>query len=126
MRIAKEEIFGPVVTVNKFSTTEEAISIANEIEYGLVCAVFSKDTTEAMRVARYLDAGMIFLNNYNRMALGTPFGGTKFSGYGREHCIETLKEYTWAKNMRYPTGLGVVAGWSRAQALVASPINGKL
>lgn len=122
MRIAQEEIFGPVVTVTKFDTTDEAISIANEPEYGLVCAVFSKDTTEAMRIARHLDAGMIFINNYNRMALGTPFGGTKFSGYGREHCLETLKEYTWAKNIRYPTGLGVVGGWSRAQGLVSTKL----
>lgn len=125
MRIAREEMFGPVVTVTKFETTSEAIAIANEPEYGLVCAVFTKDTTEAMRIGRSLDAGMVFINNYNRMALGTPFGGTKSSGYGREHCIETLKEYTWAKNMRQPTGVGVVGGWSKAQALVA-PANAKL
>ena len=126
MRIAQEEIFGPVATVCKFETTEEAISIANESEYGLVCAVFSRNLTEAMRVARHLDAGMIFLNNYNRMALGTPFGGTKSSGYGREHCLETLKEYTWAKNMRYPTGLGTIGGWSKAEALVRPQLTGKL
>lgn len=124
MRIAREEIFGPVATVCKFESTEEAISIANEPEYGLVASVFSKDLTEAMRIARYLDAGMIFLNNYNRMAIGTPFGGTKHSGHSREHCLETLKEYTWAKNMRYPTGLGVVGGWSRARALVEPESNG--
>lgn len=120
MRIAREEIFGPVVTVIKFNSHEEAISIANEPEYGLVASVFSRNTTEAFRIARHLDAGMIFINNYNRMALGTPFGGAKYSGYGREHCIETLKEYTWAKNMRYPTGLGIVGGWSKAHALVAA------
>ena len=119
MRIAQEEIFGPVVTVTKFDTTDEAIAIANEPEYGLVCAIFSRDITEAMRVGRFLDAGMIFINNYNRMALGTPFGGTKASGYGREHCLETLKEYTWSKNIRYPTGLGIPKGWSKAQALIA-------
>jgi len=124
MRIAKEEIFGPVVTVTKFETTAEAIEAANEVEYGLVCAVFSKNLTEAMRVARHIDAGMLFLNNYNRMALGTPFGGTKASGYGREHCIETLKDYTWAKNMRYPTGLGVVGGWSKLSSLFPPEVNG--
>ncbi len=79
-----------------------------------------------MRVARHIDAGMIFLNNYNRMALGSPFGGTKHSGYGREHCLETLKEYTWAKNMRFPSGLGVVGGWSKAQSLVANQSKGNL
>lgn len=126
MRIAKEEIFGPVVTVIKFETTAEAIEIANEVDYGLVCAVFSRDLTEAMRVARHIDAGMLFLNNYNRMALGSPFGGTKSSGYGREHCLETLKEFTWAKNMRYPTGLGVVGGWSKLASLFPSEMNREL
>ena len=118
MTIARDEMFGPVVTVTKFDSTEEAIEIANESEYGLVCSVFSKDTTEAMRIGRRTEAGMVFVNNYNRMALGTPFGGVKFSGYGREHCLETLKEYTWAKNMRYPSGLGAPGGWSKAQALI--------
>lgn len=126
MRIAKEEIFGPVVTVIKFETTAEAIEVANDVEYGLVCAVYSKNLTEAMRVARHIDAGMVFLNNYNRMALGTPFGGTKASGFGREHCIETLKDYTWAKNMRYPTGLSAVGEWSKIGALFSPEINGKL
>ncbi|KAJ9603639.1 hypothetical protein H2200_011825 [Cladophialophora chaetospira] len=126
MRIAREEIFGPVAIVIKFDSTEEAISVANESEYGLVCAVFSKNVTEAMRIGRHIDAGMVFLNNYNRMALGTPFGGTKSSGYGREHCLETLKEYTWAKNMRYPTGIGVVGGWSKAPMLMTPELHGKL
>ncbi|KAK5053789.1 hypothetical protein LTR84_001751 [Exophiala bonariae] len=126
MRIAKEEIFGPVVTVIKFETTAEAIEVANEVDYGLVCAVYSKNLTEAMRVARHVDSGMVFLNNYNRMALGTPFGGTKASGFGREHCIETLKDYTWAKNMRYPTGLSVVGEWSKVDSLFLPQVNGKL
>ncbi|KAJ9641169.1 uncharacterized protein PV06_01027 [Exophiala oligosperma] len=118
MRVAREEIFGPVVTVNAFSTYEEAISIANEVEYGLVCAVFSKDVTKATKAGREVDAGMVFINNYNRMALGTPFGGAKHSGYGREHCIETLHEYSRPKNMRVPSGIGPVAGWSKVTELL--------
>lgn len=120
MRIAKEEIFGPVVTVNVFDTYDEAISIANDVDYGLVCAVFSKDTPKATRAAREVDAGMVFVNNYNRMAMGTPFGGAKHSGYGREHCIETLHEYSRPKNMRVPTGLGQPGGWSKVAELMES------
>lgn len=118
MRIAQEEIFGPVVTVCAFDTYDEAISIANEPEYGLVCAIFSKDHSKCMKATREVDAGMVFVNNYNRMALGTPFGGAKHSGYGREHCIDTLREYARPKNIRVPSGLGPVPGWSKVGALV--------
>lgn len=117
MRVAKEEIFGPVVTVNAFDTYDEAISIANEVEYGLVAAVYSKDVTKATKAGREIDAGMVFINNYNRMALGTPFGGAKHSGYGREHCIETLHEYSRPKNMRIPSGISPITGWSKLPEL---------
>ena len=117
MRLAREEIFGPVVTVTVFDTPDEAISIANDTDFGLVCAVFSKDTAKATSAARHIDVGMVFINNYSRMALGTPFGGAKHSGYGREHTIETLHDYTRAKNMRIPNGLGPVPGWSMVEEL---------
>lgn len=117
MRIAREEMFGPIVTVNVFDTYEEAISIANEPEYGLVTAIFSKDTTKALRAARDIDVGMAFVNNYTRMALGTPFGGAKHSGYGREHCIETLREYSRPKSIRIPSGRGVVPAWQKVADL---------
>lgn len=111
MTIAREEIFGPVVSVLKFSSEDEAISIANESAYGLTGIIFSKDHERCLRVSRKLDVGMVWINNYFRNVLGTPFGGTKDSGYGREHCIETLREWTWAKAIHQPSGLGPVPQW---------------
>ena len=120
MRIAQEEMFGPIVTVNVFDTYEEAISIANEPEYGLVTAVFTQDTTKALRAVREIDVGMAYINNYTRMALGTPFGGAKHSGYGREHCIETLREYSRPKSIRIPTGRAPVPVWTKLETLFDS------
>lgn len=117
MRVAQEEMFGPLVTVNAFDTYDEAISIANEPVYGLVSAIFSRDTTKALRAAREIDVGMVFINNYSRTALGTPFGGAKHSGYGREHCIETLREYSRPKTIRIPTGRAPVPEWRKVGEL---------
>lgn len=63
------------------------------------------------RVARRIDVGMAFINNYFRGVIGTPFGGTKYSGYGREHAIETLREFTYTKMVRFPSGLGTIPSW---------------
>jgi len=114
MRIAQEEIFGPVVTITKFETEEEAIAIANESEYGLVAGVYTGDMARGLRLSRRIDAGVVFINNYYRMFLGTPFGGAKHSGYGREHCIQTLQEFGRPKSIRYPSGLGHIPAWSGA------------
>ena len=111
MRIAVEEVFGPVVTVTKFETEDEAVSIANESEYGLMCGIYSRDSERAFRVARRIDTGMVMMNNYFRGILGTPFGGVKKSGYGREHAIETLKDYGTVKMIRFPSGLGKIPSW---------------
>jgi acyl-CoA reductase-like NAD-dependent aldehyde dehydrogenase len=111
MRIVREEIFGPVVTVTRFSDEDEAVSIVNESQYGLTTAVYSADTTRAFRVARRVDVGMVFINNYFRGVIGTPFGGTKHSGYGREHAIETLREFGYTKMVRFPSGLGTIPSW---------------
>lgn len=111
MRVAVEEIFGPVVTVTPFDTEEEAISIANESEYGLMCGIYSGDSERAFRTARGIDVGMVLVNNYFRGVLGTPFGGIKHSGYGREHYIDTLKEFSSVKMIRFPSGFGEVPSW---------------
>jgi acyl-CoA reductase-like NAD-dependent aldehyde dehydrogenase len=92
MKIVREEIFGSVVTVTPFETKEEAVSITNESKYGLVGYVHTRDHEKALRMSRKIDAGVVFLNNNYRLFLGTPFGGAKEGGYGREHCIETLHE----------------------------------
>jgi acyl-CoA reductase-like NAD-dependent aldehyde dehydrogenase len=111
MRIVREEIFGPVVTVTRFTDEDEAVSIVNESDYGLTTAIYTGDTTRGFRVARRIDVGMVFVNNYFRGVIGTPFGGTKYSGYGREHAIETLREFTYTKMVRFPSGLGTIPSW---------------
>ncbi|PNY23454.1 NAD/NADP-dependent betaine aldehyde dehydrogenase [Tolypocladium capitatum] len=111
MTIAREEIFGPVSCVIKFSTEAEAVSIVNEAAYGLTAIIFSRDHERCQRISRQLDVGMIWFNNYSRNVLGTPFGGAKDSGYGREHCIDTLREWTRAKAVHQPSGLGGFVNW---------------
>jgi acyl-CoA reductase-like NAD-dependent aldehyde dehydrogenase len=111
MRIAREEIFGPVCCVIAFDTFEDAIRIANGTEYGLVAGVYSRDAEKAQRAARRIDAGIVFVNNYNRALMGTPFGGTKASGYGREHSVDTLREFGRFKAIRTPNGEGQIPRW---------------
>lgn len=120
MRVAREEIFGPVVTVTRFDEEKDAISIANGSDYGLVCAVYSGDMERAFRVARKIDAGMLFVNNYFRGVLGTPFGGTKSSGFGREHAIQTLQEFAYPKMIRFPSGLGETPSWRAVNDIFGS------
>jgi len=91
MRISTEEIFGPVVTLTRFSDEDEAVAIANESEYGLTLAIHTADWARGFRMARRIEVGMVFINNYFRGTGGTPFGGTKHAGYGSEHAIETLR-----------------------------------
>lgn len=111
MRVAKEEIFGPVVTVIPFDTEEEAVRIANDTDFGLTGVIFTRDSERGMRVARALHVGMVWINNYNRMVVGMPFGGVKASGYGREHSLETLAQYGYTKNIRIPSGLSPAPAW---------------
>lgn len=120
MRIAKEEMFGPIVTVTRFDDEDEAVSIANESEFGLTSALFTSDSARAFRIARRIDVGMVFINNYSRGLAGTPFGGTKQSGYGREHAIETLREFTYTKMVRYPSGLGTIPTWRAVDEIFGS------
>ncbi len=111
MRVATEEIFGPVVTVTVFDSEDEAVDIANEPEYGLLAAIYTRDSERAFRTARRLDVGMVLINNYFRGMLGTPFGGTKHNGYGREHTIQTLQDFGYTKMIRFPSGTGTIPAW---------------
>jgi acyl-CoA reductase-like NAD-dependent aldehyde dehydrogenase len=110
MRVAKEEIFGPVGVVIPFEDEQDAVRIANGTDFGLVGAVFSGDQPRAIRVGRRIEAGLMYINHYNRVSIGTPFGGTKQSGFGREHTLETLREFTYAKTLRIPSGEGEITG----------------
>ncbi|SHT51323.1 aldehyde dehydrogenase [Mycobacteroides abscessus subsp. abscessus] len=111
MHVAREEIFGPVVSVLSFADDDEAISIANNTDYGLIAGVFSGDTTRALRIVEGLDVGMTLVNNYHRGIVGSPFGGTKASGSGREHCAATLDEYSYSKLIRIPSGNTEIPRW---------------
>lgn len=99
MEIARDEVFGPVVAVLKFRTEEEAIAIANGTDYGLVGGVYSANVNRAMRVARDLRAGQIFVNEWYAGGVETPFGGYGKSGYGREKGREALLNYVQTKNI---------------------------
>ncbi|QLG70850.1 hypothetical protein HG535_0A07930 [Zygotorulaspora mrakii] len=100
MRIVKEEIFGPVVVISKFKTLEEAVKLANDSEYGLASAVETKNLSTAMKVARQLEAGTVWINTYNDFDSRLPFGGFKQSGYGREMGKEVYEGYTNVKTVR--------------------------
>lgn len=99
MRIAQEEIFGPVLTVLKFTDEAEAIQIANDSQYGLAGAVWSKDEEKALRVARKLRTGTVWINEYHLISEKAPFGGYKQSGLGRELGEHSLDEYTEIKHI---------------------------
>ncbi len=99
MRIAQEEIFGPVASVIPFSDEEEAIAIANDTEYGLAAGLWTQDVSRAHRVAARLEAGQVFVNDWLSGTVEQPFGGYKQSGYGREKGIEALHHYTQLKSI---------------------------
>lgn len=99
MKVVREEIFGPVVVVMKFKDEKEAIQLANDTEFGLGSAVWTKDGARATRVANAIEAGIVMVNCPFSAMPGTPFGGYKQSGFGRELCIETLDLYTETKSI---------------------------
>ena len=99
MRVACEEIFGPVAVVIKFHDEAEVIKMANDSEYGLGGAVWTKDINRALRVAREIETGRMWINAYNDLPAGSPFGGYKKSGIGRETHKMIMNAYTQKKNI---------------------------
>jgi len=104
MRIAQEEIFGPVLTSIPFSTDEEALEIANDIPYGLTAYVWTNDLTRALQITDKLEAGMIWVNSENVRHLPTPFGGVKASGIGRDGGDYSFDFYMEQKHIGFATG----------------------
>lgn len=99
MIIAKEEIFGPVMSVLSFSDEEEAIRRANDTEFGLAAGVFTNDLARAHRVAARFEAGTCYINTYNLTPVEAPFGGSKMSGVGRENSKAAVEHYSQLKSV---------------------------
>ncbi len=99
MRLAREEVFGPVAAFIPFSTAEEAVTIANDSVYGLAAGVWTGSASLAHRMAREIQAGTLWVNTFNEGDMTQPFGGYKQSGHSRDKCLETLLEYTQVKSV---------------------------
>jgi acyl-CoA reductase-like NAD-dependent aldehyde dehydrogenase len=99
MRIAQEEIFGPVMSILKFSSEEEAYRIANDIEYGLAAGVWTNDLNVANRAARALRVGTVWVNTYQMVYPSVSYGGVKQSGHGRNLGEASLDDFTQIKSV---------------------------
>jgi aldehyde dehydrogenase (NAD+) len=99
MRIAQEEIFGPMLSIIPFETEEEAVQIGNDTRFGLASGIWTRDLNRAHRVSRAIRAGMVWVNTYRAAAAQTPFGGVKESGFGRERGEEGFYEFLRTKNV---------------------------
>lgn len=105
MKIMREEIFGPVVSIAKFKDEEEVIELANDTTYGLAAGIFTKDYERAVRVTSALKAGTTWVNMFNFVNWSMPFGGYKESGIGRECGDAALENYTETKTVYLNMGM---------------------
>lgn len=104
MRIAQEEVFGPVLSILRFKDEAEAIQIANDVRFGLAAAVWTRDIGRALRMTEKLQAGTVWVNTYRAISYMAPFGGYKDSGLGRENGIDAIREYLQVKSVWINSG----------------------
>jgi (Z)-2-((N-methylformamido)methylene)-5-hydroxybutyrolactone dehydrogenase len=109
MRIAQEEVFGPVLSVIPFKDEEEALAIANDVRFGLAAGVWTSDIGRAFRMSERIQAGTVWVNTYRAVSYMSPFGGYKDSGFGRENGIAAIREYLQLKSVWINTGRRLVA-----------------
>jgi betaine-aldehyde dehydrogenase len=98
-KIAKEEIFGPVMSVFKWSDEAEVIKVVNSTPYGLTASIYTQNINTAQRMVKKVEAGFVWVNQVGRHFLGVPFGGVKDSGVGREECLDELLSFTSVKSV---------------------------
>ncbi len=106
MRIAQEEIFGPVLSVIKFKDEDEAVEIANDIAYGLGAGIWTQSLKRAHTMAGRIKAGTVWINTYRAVSFLMPFGGYKASGLGRENGVEAIDGYLQSKSIWINNGPG--------------------
>jgi aldehyde dehydrogenase (NAD+) len=99
MRIAQEEVFGPILSVIEFADENEACLLGNDVAYGLVAGIWTSSIGRALRVSKALQVGTVWVNTYRTYSYMVPFGGMKKSGLGREHGIEAVDEYLETKSV---------------------------
>ena len=110
MRIAQEEVFGPVLSVIPFDTEEEAVAIGNDVDFGLAAGVWTQDIGRAIRMSEKLRVGTVWVNTYRAVSFTSPFGGYKRSGMGRESGMDAIKQYMQVKSV-----------WIAQETSVANP-----
>ncbi|MEK9967741.1 MAG: aldehyde dehydrogenase family protein [Ferrovibrio sp.] len=98
-QLVQEEIFGPVLTIQIAEDAAHALALANNSPYGLVAGIYTQDISNALRLARDIDAGQIFINQYFAGGIEVPFGGNKLSGFGREKGLEGMLSYCKTKSI---------------------------
>jgi aldehyde dehydrogenase (NAD+) len=114
MRIAREEVFGPILSIIEFTDEADAVRIANDVSFGLVAGVWSTNVSRALRMTKALKVGTVWVNTYRTYSYMVPFGGVKRSGLGRESGIESVNEYLETKSVfistadRAPTNVFVM------------------
>jgi aldehyde dehydrogenase (NAD+) len=99
MRIAQEEVFGPILSVIEFGDEDDAVKLGNDVPYGLVAGVWTSDVGRALRMSKALHAGTVWVNTYRIYSYMVPFGGMKRSGLGREHGVEAVEEFLETKSV---------------------------